>query len=95
MYRFEHTNHDIFLNILFQNLCKLFSCVHNLHKLYFSLLGNSKNLYFQVMMLPGIFPNQAYIHKDEQLFAINILLSWLENLYVLKNCPFNFSSNLY
>ena len=32
MYRFEHTNHDILLNSLFQNLHKLFLCTHNLHQ---------------------------------------------------------------
>ena len=32
MYRFEHTNYDILLNFLFQNLHKLFLRVHNLHQ---------------------------------------------------------------
>ena len=30
-YRFEHTNHDILLIFLFQNLYKLFLRAHNLH----------------------------------------------------------------
>ena len=30
MYRIEHKNHNILLNFLFQNLCKLFLCSHNL-----------------------------------------------------------------
>ena len=32
MYRFEHTNHDVLLNLLFQNLYKLFWRVHNLYQ---------------------------------------------------------------
>ena len=49
---------------------------------------------FQLMMFQLIFPNHPYIHKDKHFFAtINLLLLWLENLYVLKNLSFNFSSN--
>ena len=32
MYHFEHTNHNILLNFLFQNLYKLFLHEHNLHQ---------------------------------------------------------------
>ena len=32
MYRFEHTNHDIILNFLFQSLYKLFLRARNLHQ---------------------------------------------------------------
>ena len=32
MYRFEHSNHDILLNLLFQNIYKPFLRVHNLHE---------------------------------------------------------------
>ena len=32
MYRFKHTDHDILLNFLFQNLCKVILRARNLHK---------------------------------------------------------------
>ena len=32
MYRFKHTDHDILLNFLFQNLCKFILRARNLHK---------------------------------------------------------------
>ena len=32
VYCFEHTNHDIQIKSLFQNLCKLFLHAHNLHQ---------------------------------------------------------------
>ena len=50
MYCFEHTNHDILLNILFQNLYKLFFRECNLHQYYLPYLGEGKNLFFQVIM---------------------------------------------
>ena len=40
------------------------------------------------MKCDSIFFNHSYIHKDKHLFCndkINLLLSWLENMYVLKN----------
>ena len=48
---FEHTNHNIFLNFLFQNEYKLFSRECNLHRKYLPCLGDSQNLLSLVMML--------------------------------------------
>ena len=48
MYRFEHINHDILLNFLFQNLYKLFIRVCDLHQSYLPYLSGYKNLIFQV-----------------------------------------------
>ena len=77
---------------------------------YFKMLTNSicvhviicKNLLFQVMMFNWIFPNHPCIHTGKHLFAkkkkrkkMNLLISWLENVYVSTNCFFKFSSNFF
>ena len=49
-YRLKHTNHDILLNVLFQNHYRLFLRAHSLHQLYLPYLSYCKNLLFQVMM---------------------------------------------
>ena len=64
MYHFEHTNHNILLIFLFQNLDKTFT------------------IFLKYKETP--------FHNNR----INVLQSWLENLYVLKNRFFNFLSNL-
>ena len=43
------------------------------------------------------FFSNPYIHKGSHLFRnnkINLFLSWIENLYALRNHSFNFLSNL-
>ena len=47
MYFFEHTNHNIHLNVLFQNLYKLYLRACNLHQYCFPCLGDFKNLIFR------------------------------------------------
>ena len=54
---------------------------HNLHQQYFLCLISYKNLLFQVIKFHWIFLNHPCIHNHK----INLLISWLENFYVLKN----------
>ena len=49
-YGLEHTNHDIFLKFVFQNLNELFLRARNLHQQYLPFLSNYKDLLFQVIM---------------------------------------------
>ena len=51
MYRFEHTNHDILIYFLFQNIYKLFLHARNLHQYYLPHLSDCKNRLIQVVML--------------------------------------------
>ena len=44
MYDFEDTNHDNYLNSLFQNLYRRFLCVCNVHQKYLPYLSNYKNI---------------------------------------------------
>ena len=50
MYHYEHTNHDIFLNFLLQNLYKLFLHEHNPPQYYLLYLSGYKNPLFQVTL---------------------------------------------
>ena len=92
MYRFEHTNHYILLNILFQNHDKLILRVCNLHQKYLPCLGDYKNLIFWVIKFHWIFPNNPYIHMciPFRKNKIKLLMSWLENVNVITNCFFKF-----
>ena len=97
MYRFERKTHDFLLNVLFQGDPNLFSRSHILDQQYLTCLSDCKNLLFQVMMFIEFFP-MIHIIVRVKIFHNNeknlLLSSWLENPYELKNCCFNFSSNV-
>ena len=96
---FQHTNHNILLNFLFKNLYKPFLRAHRLHQYHLPYFSYCKNLLFQVMMFHCTFRKHPYIHKDKHLFQqfsnhrfsnfenskciLHLLLSKLENVYVL------------
>ena len=68
IYFFEHTNQDVLLNFLFENLCKLF-CVRVICiTILLPYLSDCKNL-LHVTMLHWTFSNHSYICKYKYLFT--------------------------
>ena len=79
MYHFEHANHDIPLNFLFQNLCYSFW----VHKIRISNI-----FYISVTLKIFFFFFSVNISLN---FSQTSVYSW-KNLHVLKNPYLNFSS---
>ena len=69
MYHFEHTYHDILLNVLFQNLYKLLLCGCSLHQQCLPCLNDCKKIIFQVMKFHWTFVNHTYIHMGRHFFT--------------------------
>ena len=67
--------------------------MHSLHQQYLPYSSDFKNMPFSGNEVLFIFPNHS--HKDKNFMnKINLLLLWLEELYLLKNQSFNFLSSL-
>ena len=100
---FEHGRPDVLLNSLFQNIYN-FLCMRIIYiSNTFHISVTVKILFFGQwcfieFILCIYFPNCTYINNNEHILtiikSINLLLSWLENWYVLKcNRSFGISWN--
>ena len=80
MYQFEHTNHDIPLNFLLQNLCKLFCvhviCTNNIFHVYMK-----RKSVFQYSLLNHWFHNFLcfFINRD-----FYIIIFWMHHKLFLQ-----------
>ena len=88
-YRFEHTNHDILLNILFQNFYNLFLRARNLYRArnIFHIYVNVKIFFFREQCFIKLFLIITVFIRVNSFSQqkMSLWLSWLENLFLLKN----------